>query len=287
MPNCASAAPTTWARPWAGTPRAVPSSTSFPLLMRVMPVYPNEPVRVVVPGPACHSSPVPDMALATMRLSLRSNARTALFITAPVPSAPAVPPAPICKVPSSTMVSPEDWFSPPTISTPPPVLVSAPEPLICPSAKDVVPAVDTIVPSPASRISRCITMLASSCSPPPLNVSAPAESPRLASPSMASLPPESVHAVSDCVGVPVSDQVPGEVFSNTENPRYLSGAEPPPILVASNASADPPSRTNLFRPVDSVASTMPNISLPSWSTRVEFLAVPAYLMAVSWLTGPM
>ncbi|MNT80872.1 hypothetical protein D3C72_2203990 [compost metagenome] len=70
-------------------------------------------------------------------------------------------------------------------------------------------------------------------------------------------------------------------------PRYWSGALPPPILLASKASADPPSRTKVFTPVDSVASTMPNIWLPSWSARVELLALAAYLIAVSWLTGPI
>ena len=50
--------------------------------------------------------PLPEMALLTPRLSERLNTRLALLVTAPVPKLPALPPAPMRKVPALTVVAP-------------------------------------------------------------------------------------------------------------------------------------------------------------------------------------
>ncbi len=61
------------------------------------------PVRVVVPPPICCTTPPPVIAPATVSASDRFRARTPLFVIAPG-NVPAVPPAPICKVPPAVMV---------------------------------------------------------------------------------------------------------------------------------------------------------------------------------------
>ena len=63
------------------------------------------PLRVSVPPtPSCVRVPVPEMTFDTVGVSVRSNTRFALSVTAPVPRLPVVPPFPICIVPVPLIV---------------------------------------------------------------------------------------------------------------------------------------------------------------------------------------
>ena len=64
------------------------------------------PVKIVVFVLFFVTEPVPPMSLATVTASLRLNTSEALSVTAPVPSVPAVPPLPICRVPEEIVVVP-------------------------------------------------------------------------------------------------------------------------------------------------------------------------------------
>ena len=64
------------------------------------------PLRVVMPAPAWVTAPVPEISLETVKASDRLNCSVALLTTAPVPSVPAVPPAPTLSVPAEIVVVP-------------------------------------------------------------------------------------------------------------------------------------------------------------------------------------
>ena len=64
------------------------------------------PLSVVTPVPDWFSTPVPLMLFAKVMASLRLMVRMALFVTAPVPSWPIVPPLPTCSVPPLITVVP-------------------------------------------------------------------------------------------------------------------------------------------------------------------------------------
>ena len=81
-------------------------ATVAPLLTTSPPLNVLTPDRVVTPELLMLTAPAPEMALATVTSSERLMARVALFATAPVPSAPVVPPSPICKVPALMVVAP-------------------------------------------------------------------------------------------------------------------------------------------------------------------------------------
>ncbi len=85
-----------------------------------------------MPAPACFRFPVPLIALLTVSALLRSNTSAALLVTAPVPSVPAVPPAPTCSVPALIVVVPLYVLLRLSVCVPVPVFVSPPVPLITP-----------------------------------------------------------------------------------------------------------------------------------------------------------
>jgi hypothetical protein len=60
---------------------------------------------MVVPGPACTNAPVPEMALAKVKVSERLIAKVPLSTTSPTID-PLVPPLPSCKVALSIVVPP-------------------------------------------------------------------------------------------------------------------------------------------------------------------------------------
>jgi len=64
------------------------------------------PLKVRPPEFVTVRAPAPLMLLATVVESVRSNTSVPLLLTAPLPSAPDVPPLPICSVPAVIVVAP-------------------------------------------------------------------------------------------------------------------------------------------------------------------------------------
>ena len=65
------------------------------------------PVSDVVPAPIWFTAPVPEITPETVTASDRLKAKVALLTMLPVPSVPAVPPSPTCRVPAEIVVVPE------------------------------------------------------------------------------------------------------------------------------------------------------------------------------------
>ena len=72
------------------------------------------------------------MAFATVTLPERLNTRAALFVTAPLPRVPTVPPLPTCRVPAETVVVPVYVLAAVSVRTLLPSWVRPPEPLTTP-----------------------------------------------------------------------------------------------------------------------------------------------------------
>src|SRR5882724_10887278 len=72
------------------------------------------------------------MTLATVIAFERLNVRSALFVTAPVPSEPVAPPPPMLRDPAEIVVVPEYVLAPVSVAVPPPIWVRAPVPVIAP-----------------------------------------------------------------------------------------------------------------------------------------------------------
>ena len=59
-----------------------------------------------MPLPSCVTEPVPEIALATVRVFVRLKSKAALSTMLPDPSAPVVPLPPICNAPPVIVVAP-------------------------------------------------------------------------------------------------------------------------------------------------------------------------------------
>ncbi len=84
------------------------------LVKEIVPVVPvnvtvpslTVPLNVMPPELVTVSAPAPLMVLATVVESVRLKMSVPLLLTDPLPSAPDVPPSPICSVPALMVVAP-------------------------------------------------------------------------------------------------------------------------------------------------------------------------------------
>ena len=125
------------------------------------------PESVVVPVLALTSTPLPPIAFVTVIALLRLSVSVASFVTAPDPSVPVVPAAPICRVPALIVVVPEYVLVPVSVVVPAPACTRLPLPLITLATVNAllrlnlsvalsvtapVPSVPAAPPAPTSRV---------------------------------------------------------------------------------------------------------------------------------------
>ena len=78
----------------------------LPPTLKVLLLTVSEPAAPPLVVMLAETLPVPVMALVMLVSTDRTKVRLALFVTAPAPNVPVVPPSPTCKVPPLTVVVP-------------------------------------------------------------------------------------------------------------------------------------------------------------------------------------
>ena len=162
----------------ASVPEVPPAPTrKVPAVTVVPPVWLTAPLSTVTPEPSCSKEPVPEIALATVRVPVRLKTRAPLFVIAPAPGVPVPPPAPIRTVPPEIRVVPVLALAPLRESVPPVALrVTAPEPERAP-LRTVLRAESTREPAPV-LVKVCSVRPAAPAVPAETVPPVPAEAPR-------------------------------------------------------------------------------------------------------------
>ena len=128
-----------------------------------------------MPLPTWVTEPVPEIALATARASVRLNNSSPLFATLPPPSEPVVPALPICNAPAEIVVVPAYVFAPVRVVVPEPTCVTEPVPEIALATDRALvrlkskAALLTTLPEPSDPVVPVLPI----CKAPPLMVVVP------------------------------------------------------------------------------------------------------------------